>query len=410
MKILQINNVYDFGSTGKIVRDLHHGLLKNGIDSVVYYGRRFKTNDPGVHKICSELYGKTQNGLYRITGNKYGGCFFSTNRLIKAIEKEHPDIVHLQCINGHFVNVYRLLEFLKKNNTPTVLTLHAEFMYTGGCGHAFDCEQWKTEEGCGQVRCPLYKKELKSQTGDRSSTMWQNMRSAFERFDNLTIVSVSPWLLERAKESTILKDKTHKVILNGLDTGIFHRYPERTVKTLKDELGYNIEDKIVFHATPSFNNDLSNPKGGHFVLNLAEKLTDVKFLIAGRYDPSIHVPDNVKLLGNLTDKARMAMLYSMADVTLLTSKRETFSMVCAESFCCGTPVAGFRAGAPERISIPEFSSFCNYGDLDSLAESVLFWLYNKNDNDIISNKAAELYKKERMIKEYIKVYQGLLNH
>ena len=70
----------------------------------------------------------------------------------------------------------------------------------------------------------------------------------------------------------------------------------------------------------------------------------------------------------------------------------------------------FRAGAPERISIPEFSSFCNYGDLDSLAESVLFWLYNKNDNDIISNKAAELYKKERMIKEYIKVYQGLLNH
>ena len=139
MKILQINNVYDFGSTGKITRDIHHGLLEKGYESVVYYGRRYKTDDHSVYKICSEFYGKAQNGLYQITGIKYGGCFFSTNRLLSAIKHEKPDVVHLQCLNGHFVNIYRLVEYLKESNIPTVLTLHAEFMYTGNCGHSYEC-------------------------------------------------------------------------------------------------------------------------------------------------------------------------------------------------------------------------------------------------------------------------------
>lgn len=95
MKILQINNVYDFGSTGKITRDIHHGLLERGYDSVVYYGRRYKTDDKNVHKICSEFYGKAQNGLYQITGIKYGGCYLSTSRLISAIKKEKPIVFYI---------------------------------------------------------------------------------------------------------------------------------------------------------------------------------------------------------------------------------------------------------------------------------------------------------------------------
>ena len=45
MKVLQVNCVYDYGSTGKITKDLHEGLIKRGIDSVVLYGRRQSTHD-----------------------------------------------------------------------------------------------------------------------------------------------------------------------------------------------------------------------------------------------------------------------------------------------------------------------------------------------------------------------------
>ena len=406
MKILQINNVYDFGSTGKITRDIHLGLLERGYDSVVYYGRRYKTDDPGVYKICSELYGKAQNGLYQITGIKYGGCYISTCKIIRAIKEEKPDIVHLQCLNGHFVNIYRLVTFLKENKIPTILTLHAEFMYTGGCSHALDCDQWESDEGCGNSKCPLYGKELKSRLGDRSAEMWQRMKNSFEGFDNLVIVSVSPLLMERAKASKILGEKKHLVIYNGLDTGIFHDYPKNELNIIKAKLGYQPEDKIVFHASPSFSNNPNSIKGGYYVLQLAERMKDVQFLVAGKYAESMEIPSNVRLLGNITDKAYMAKLYAMADVTLLTSKRETFSMVCAESLCCGTPVVGFKAGAPEMISLPEFSTFCNYGDTDELEVMLSDWL-NRAKNTKISENAHNIYRNQKMINDYIKVYESM---
>ena len=114
MKVLQINSVYGKGSTGKITQDLHRALQDRGIDSVVCYGRGGKVREPGVYKTCGELYSKCNNLLSRFTGIMYGGCFFSTNRLIRIIQKEKPDVVHLQCINGYFVNIYRLVIWLKK--------------------------------------------------------------------------------------------------------------------------------------------------------------------------------------------------------------------------------------------------------------------------------------------------------
>ncbi|MFR0734140.1 MAG: hypothetical protein ACLSHU_08095 [Oscillospiraceae bacterium] len=39
------------------------------------------------------------------------------------------------------------MEDLKQSGIPTVLTLHAEFPYTGGCSHAGPCSGWK--EHCG---------------------------------------------------------------------------------------------------------------------------------------------------------------------------------------------------------------------------------------------------------------------
>lgn len=405
MKILQINNVYDFGSTGKITRDLHHGLLEYGYDSVVYYGRRYKTKDPNVYKICSEFYGKAQNGIYQISGIKYGGCHISTKRLISFIRKENPDIVHLQCLNGHFVNIYQLVTFLKEQRIPTVLTLHAEFMYTGGCSHAYDCNQWRLNTGCGHAYCPAYKKELKSKMGDRSAEMWKRMNEAFSGFDNLIVVSVSPWLMKRAESSKILNGKKHIVILNGVETDIFQTYSDEDSRKIREELGYTEKDMVVFHASPSFDNDPNNLKGGYYVLELAKKMNSVKFVVAGRYDPTIKISENVKLLGNVTDKTYMAKLYAMANATLITSKRETFSMVCAESLCCGTPVIGFKAGAPEMISIPEYSKFCDYGDLDSLER--FLYEFPEHASEVISHHAHIIYGVKKMCDEYINLYKEI---
>ncbi|MDF2522783.1 MAG: hypothetical protein K0R31_424, partial [Clostridiales bacterium] len=135
MKIIQINAVYPIGSTGKIVHDIHTHLLENGYESVVCYGRGKVLDEQYVYKIAPELIMKMQSLWSKITGYAYAGCYISTKNLINIIKSERPDIVHLHCINSYTVNIYKLLDFLKVNNIPTVLTLHAEFMHTAGCGY-----------------------------------------------------------------------------------------------------------------------------------------------------------------------------------------------------------------------------------------------------------------------------------
>ena len=409
MKILQINTVFPYGSTGKIVECIHDTLMhENDFESVVVYGNGKSLHKKNIYKIGNVILGKYNALLSRITGVMYGGCFFSTNKLIGIIKKEKPDIVHLHCLNGHFVNIYRLVTWLKKHSIKTVLTLHAEFMYTGGCGHSIDCNQWSTRNGCGHFGCPRYRSDMHSWFFDRSRTMWKRMKKAFDGFnDNLLVVSVSPWLMERAKRSPIFEDKKHEVILNGVNTDVFHFYD---TSELRSQMGLN-GVKVIFHATPSFDDNINNIKGGYYVLKLAEKMLDenVKFVVAGNYPEGLNVPPNVILLGKVSDQEQLAKYYSMADVTLLTSKKETFSMVTAESLCCGTPVVGFKAGAPEQIAIPEYSSFVDFGDIESLHEEMKKFLaksFLKIDIELTSNRK---YAKQTMIQNYIDIYNELDN-
>lgn len=402
MKILQINNVYKSGSTGKITYNIHSGLQKFGYDAVVCYGRGKRIRDANVYKICSELSAKWNNLYSRITGMMYGGCRLSTYRLKEIIQNEKPDIVHIQCINGFFVNIYKLIAWLKVNRVKTVLTLHAEFMYTANCGHALDCDKWKT--GCGH--CPRLRKETHSWFFDQTHRSWLKMKAAFDGFDdNLSVVSVSPWLKERAEQSPILRGKRHYVVLNGLDTEIFHPYGN-TIE-LREKHGLTNE-KIIFHATPDFDDNIDHLKGGYYVIKLAEMLrgANVKFIVAGKHREGLKVPENIILLGQIEDQILLAKYYSMANVTLLTSKRETFSMVTAESLCCGTPVIGFKAGAPEQIAIPEYSRFVDFGNLDELYNMVKSTLNTFFSVDIA--KAQAKYSFSVMLNNYINIYNNLI--
>ena len=168
---MQINVVNREGSTGKIINDIHNGLLSAGIESIICYGRGKKSEVSGIYKVCGELYAKTNNLGSRITGLAYGGCDVSTKHLISIIQTEKPNVVHLHCLNGHFVNIYRLVERLNRHRLPTVLTLHAEFMHTANCSYAFDCEKWKT--GCGN--CPCLKEATQSLFFDRTHTSGMKM-------------------------------------------------------------------------------------------------------------------------------------------------------------------------------------------------------------------------------------------
>ena len=336
----------------------------------------------------------------------YSHGLIPTNHLLKIIKKEKPDIVHLQCLNGYFVDIYKLINYLKKAKIKTILTLHAEFMYTGGCSHSRLCNKWQNDNGC--KNCKKYREETGSLIFNQTNKMWKKMKKAFTGFstDKIRIISVSPWLDNRVARSPILGNFNHKVILNGLDTNTFKYYETDDLRK-----SLNLENKkIIFHATPNFNDDKKHIKGGYYVLELAKKFKDEKeivFVVAGNVTTKIEMPDNVILLGKVTNQELLAKYYSMANLTILTSQFETFSMVCAESLCSGTPVVGFKAGAPEQISIQQYSEFVEYGKIDELESAVKNWLNKSLNKKEIANMAKEKYSNQKMLDNYLIEYKKL---
>lgn len=391
MRVLQINCVYDKGSTGRIVSDLHRFYLNNGIDSYVLYGRGKQSADKNVEKVATEIASKARSAISRITGNVYGMAISATAEIIKAMQRINPDIVHLHCINGSFCNVFRLLAYLKENRIPTVITQHAEFLYTGNCGYAFDCEQWKT--GC--LHCSDSKKAIGSINTRATEKNWKRMKDAFEGFDNLQLIGVSDWITDRSNQSLILGEYSCKTVMNGLDAESFSFRGKQ-----------QSDVKEVIFVSPYFEDD---NKGGKWLLKLAEETESlpIHYTVVGRASQT-YSKDNISFQGVVTDKRKLAGLYSAADVCLLTSRRETFSMVCAEALSCGTPVVGFEAGAPETICMPEYSEFVPYGDTDRLKSALSRMLDRNIDKQGLSEKARERYSSDVMAQNYISVYQAMI--
>ena len=243
---------------------------------------------------------------------------------------------------------------------------------------------------------------------DNTHKSWEKMRTAFSGFEKLIVISVSPWLMGRASDSPILRGKDHRVIYNGLDTNIFHKYTDSLCKQLKDKYKIPHSKKMILHVTSSLSADRNHLKGGYYVLELASRMPDVQFVIAGAYDKNISVPDNVQLLGKISNQQDLARMYSVADLTLLTSKRETFSMVVAESLSCGTPVVGFKAGGPEQIALKKYSEFVEYGDISKLESSVVKMLNNQFDSQKIAELAFNQYSNTTMIEDYIRLYREII--
>lgn len=406
MRVLQINNVYPAGSTGRITQAVHRRLLRDQQESHVIYGRGPVVREDFVMKAAPELIMKAQSLRARVTGYSYGGSLISTWRILRAIRDLKPDVVHVHCVNAYMVNVYRLMSYLKQQRIPTVLTLHAEFMYTGGCTHSNDCDQWL--EGCCTTTrvCPEWNRLVPpSFFFNRARQGWDRMHKALRGFESLTVCAVSDWVRERASRSVFFTNQRLVTVLNGIDTRAFHYRADSAA--LAARLGLEGKE-VVLHVTPDFQSEI---KGGKHVVALARRMAgqqNLAFVVIGPGSQWPDAPDNIRFLPPVASAEELAAYYSLARVTLLTSIRETFSLVTAESLCCGTPVVGFQSGGPEYIALPGYSEFVPQGDLDALEKALTSWLHKPHHKYLISEDALPVYGQQPMCDKYLFEYERLL--
>lgn len=265
-RILLIDVNCKYSSTGKIVYDLYQNIKKDGREAAICYGRGKKLDEEAIFKFGIDAETVIHAGLSRLTG--YNGVFspLSTVRLLKYIDAFKPDLIHIHELHAYFVNIKPLLEYIKQKRIPVVWTFHCEYMYTGKCGHAYECLKYQNE--CHD--CPAVKEYPKSLLWDKTRQMFKMKKKLLKNLD-FTIVTPSKWLADRVRTS-FLKDKEIKVIHNGIDINIFHPLP--TVQ-LRRELGIPESYKVVLAVAP---NIMSKEKGGEWVLKLADMMKNKKII------------------------------------------------------------------------------------------------------------------------------------
>lgn len=403
MKVVQINAVYQYSSTGRTTMEMHESLKNRGIDSYVFCTNVSKPDDK-IYQIGNKLDYKIHALCSRIFG--YQGYFsnYSTSKLLEMLKLIGPEIVILRNLHNNYVNVPMLLRFLAENNIATVNVLHDCWSYTGHCCYYTEdgCTKWKSE--CNQ--CPILHKYNTSLFFDHSTNIFRMKKASFGAIKNLAVIGVSKWIANEAKQSPIFsRVRIVKHIYNWINLDVF--YPRKTTD-LRQRLGLSKDDFVVLGVSQKW----SDYKGLNHFIAVAKKMNDVKFLMVGYMPEGVGLSSNIISVPPVSSPNELAEFYSLGDVFLNFSIQETFGKVTAEALACGTPLIVNNATANPELCGNGCGYVIDNNDHVQMIDAIN--AIRKNGKVAYSEKcrsfASENFDKNKGIDHYVALFAELLNN
>jgi len=400
-KLLQINSVVNSGSTGRIAEEIAQTAITSDWESFIAYGRNERPSVSNLIRIGNNLDIK-MHGLQTRLLDRHGlGSKRSTSEFIQQIDNIKPDIIHLHNIHGYYINIEVLFHYLKKVNVPVVWTFHDCWPITGHCSHFMfvNCNKWKTE--C--YECPQKTRYPASYFIDRSKKNYILKKEMFNSLSNLTLVPVSQWLSGILKESFLQKYPI-KVINNGINTDVFK--PSRCTNF---RFKHSFEKKFILLGVASI---WDERKGLKDFIELSKLLnSDYQIVLVGLTNKQIkQLPENILGIERTESVDALADIYATSDAFINPTYEDTFPTTNLESQACGTPVITYKTGgSPEAID-ESTGIVVEQGNINKLVEAINLIKENGKQyySDACVNRAQRLYKKEDRYKEYIDLYESLI--
>jgi glycosyltransferase involved in cell wall biosynthesis len=337
---------------------------------------------------------------------------------------EPPDVVHCHNLHTGYFDL-RILSALSRQ-LPVILTLHDEWLLTGHCAYALECDRWKT--GCGM--CPdlqIYPAIPR----DATAYNWRRKKDIFAD-SRLYITAPCHWLLDRVQQSSVASAIVERrIIPYGIDLSNFHPSDRRAVRA---KLGIPHGAKVLLFVA---NGIRRNPFKDYetiraAVAQVSERMPsqEVLFIALGEDLPGERIGRiTVRFVPYETDVGVVANYFQAADLYVHAAKADTFPNVVLEALACGTPVIATAVGGiPEQIkslgnSDITISNRHSFGveeatgvlvkpaDTEAMACAIERLLKNRNLRyrlaENAANDARQRFDQKREVMEYLDWYQEI---
>jgi glycosyltransferase involved in cell wall biosynthesis len=299
-----------------------------------------------------------------------------------------PAVRDADIINLHWIpRIINYPSFFKKVKKPIVWTIHDVSPFMG-------CFNYPTDQRNNPQMAAIDRKfmEIKS--------------SVVRHFQYpIHIVSPSVWLLEEAKNRSLIQHFTYHHIPYGIDT---ERLKHIEPSEARQQLGLPQDTCILLFVCERLE---TRRKRFDLIQQLAQELSGQNIrLIAIGGGNSDEQTGNISFAGRINSLEKLNLYYAAADYFLIPSEEDNFPNVVLESLFCGTPVISNNAGGMKDIVKDTNGILADGFSVEAVKAHILAHPrsardYNRSE---ISAETKKKYDVKIMADRYMEIYQELL--
>lgn len=343
MKILQVNSVYKYGSTGRITENISSFIMKDvSNESFIAYGRgrELPTLNSRILKFGNKIEQMKHLLLTRIFDRHGFGSKKGTIQLINFIEEKNPDVILLHNIHGYYLNIKILFNFLSEKRIPIVWLFHDAWPISGHSAH-FKL----TKEGEIPQKNMSFKQRFEYPASfliDQSRRNYLEKKQLFTSVDNMTIVAPSKWLSERISKS-FFSSYSINTIHNGIDTNQFKVIDNQQVEKMA---AFFKNKKVILGVASTW----TDKKGLQVFNELADMISEEYQIIMIGINKKNKKKLNQKIysIKRTENIEELVLYYNLAYTFVNPTFEDNFPTTNLEALACGTPVITFDTGGSKE--------------------------------------------------------------
>ncbi|KZM53985.1 N-acetyl-alpha-D-glucosaminyl L-malate synthase BshA [Geobacillus stearothermophilus] len=232
------------------------------------------------------------------------------------------------------------------------------------------------------------------------------IKFGIEQSDIVTAVSDA---LVRQTYELLDVQKPIYTVYNFVDERVYRR---REAGHLRREYGISEQEKVVIHVS-NFRKVKRVPDVVR-AFAIVRRHMPAKLLLVGdgpemtvvcRLVKELGLNGDVRFLGK---QDKLEELYSISDVMMLLSEKESFGLVLLEAMACGVPCIGTAIGGiPEVIEDGKSGFLCPLGDVEEAARRTLMLLTDRRLHQEMARQAVQTVKQKFRSSDIVGQYEQL---